>query len=169
MENTAAMGFDLISQMVNETFEQVDKTCSEYEVDESFQLVVDSQVVVRETEPTQLEFFFDYFMGAYDETRKCYVFQVEGQVIEFPENWGPFKLATQESGQVGEMFSLKKHQDIDYFMDIFEVITDQSFKKIKCINSGDHIKITYELDTEVKNAEIIEFTAKSKQHLAIAA
>lgn len=154
-------GFDLISMMVNETF-------SGLEEDTSFSEAISNELSeknyllnMKEVEPIQLEFHYDFFLGGFDQDRKCYIFQIEEEVLEFPENWGPFKLSTVKDGNIENLFSLEKHEDIDLFFDVIESITDKSFKSLSCINCGTHLKLVYELDEEQNLAEIIPFKTQS--------
>lgn len=154
-------GFDLISMMVNETFDGVEENMSfsetfSYEVAEKSYLLN-----TKEVEPIQLEFHYDFYSGGYDQDRKCFIFQIEEEVLEFPENWGPFKLSTVKNGSIENLFSIEKHNDIDYFFDIIESITGKSFKSLSCLNCGTHLKLVYEVDVEQKSAEIIPFRVQT--------
>ena len=156
--------FDLISQMVSETFNEVDEGSSYDDAFEEIGVVEDTNNVVLFHpiyEPVQLEFQFNYFLGAYDASRGCYVFQVEDQVIECPENWGPFKLATHVSGMYEDIFKLEKHEDIDFFFDIVEAVTGKSLKSLSCVNCSSHLKLVYEEDEQSQVAEVISVDFRS--------
>ena len=153
-------GFDLISQMVNETFSGVEDT----ESVDAFELSLVSAAAKAQTildinvsEPIQLEFQYDYYLGAFDENRNCFIFQIEDQVIEIPSNWGPFKFSTYQSGVFEDLFSLEKHEDVDLFFDIIEGILHKSLKSLKCQNQATHLKLCYELEEEQQMAQIIPF------------
>lgn len=153
-------GFDLISQMVNETFSGIEDTKSVDALEQSIvsaaakaQTILDINV----SEPIQLEFQYDYYLGAFDENRNCFIFQIEDQVIEIPSNWGPFKFSTYQSGVFEDLFSLEKHEDVDLFFDIIEGILHKSLKSLKCQNQATHLKLCYELEKEQQMADIIPF------------
>tara|TARA_Y100000385_G_C13068012_1_gene627666 strand:+ start:400 stop:897 length:498 start_codon:yes stop_codon:yes gene_type:complete len=154
-------GFDLISMMVNETFDGVEEDSS-YSETLSYEIVEKPYLITtKEAEPIQLEFYYDFYLGGFDCERKCYIFQVEEEVLEFPENWGPFKLSTVKTGSVEDLFSMQKHEDIDYFFEVIESLTDKSFKSFRCLNCGTHLKLVYEIDVEQKSAEIIPFRVQT--------
>lgn len=159
--NDLSDGFDLISMMVNETFSGVEE-------DTSFSDIISSEISnksyllsMKEVEPVQLEFHYDFFLGGFDHDRKCYIFQVEEEVLEFPENWGPFKLSTVKDGSVEDLFSIQRHEDLDFFFDVIESLTDKCFKSLRCLNCGTHLKLVYELAEEQQSAEIIPFRTQT--------
>lgn len=152
-------GFDLISMMVDETFSAVEEdtpiSCErEYGSSGSNYTRIPKTPVL---EAIQLEFHFEFFLGGYDQERKCFIFQIEEEVLEIPQNWGPFKLSTFKDGRVEDLFKLEKHEDLDNFFEILSHITHKSFKSLRCINCGTHLKMTYELDEEQQLAEVIPF------------
>lgn len=156
--------FDLISQMVNETFEVVENNTFVFE--ENTEVIIEANSLVSavpkiETEPIQLEFEYNFFLGGYDQQRSCYIFQVEDQVIEIPSNWGPFRMTTYSDGAFEDMFKVEKHEDVDFFFDIIESITGQSLSSIKCLNQGNHLKLCFELGEPEALAEVIPFKSKS--------
>jgi hypothetical protein len=156
--------FDLISQMVNETFNNVqDFTDTSEEVVKTERKVQKLEI---DKPSVQLEFHFDSYLGAYDALRSCYVFQVEDQVIECPVNWGPFRFASYTEGEVEELFSLTKEEDLDLFFEIIETISSKHLKSLKCLNVGNHLRLVFELETHVENTNVIEFP---KTNLALVA
>lgn len=156
--------FDLISQMVNETFEVAENSTFKFE--ETEQVTENNQPLeqknpFKEVEPIQLEFEYNYYLGGYDHQRSCYIFQVEDQVIEIPANWGPFRLTSYSEGVFEDMFKVEKHEDVDLFFDIIESISGQTLSSIKCQNQGNHLKLCFEVGEPEVLAEVIPFNSKS--------
>lgn len=164
--NNLSGGFDLISQMVNETFSGLEEDSNLSEELNYIEATNQSILETKESEPIQLEFEYDYFLGAYDQQRKCYIFQIENEVIEFPENWGPFKLCIMNENTHEDLFKIESHQDLDYFFELIENITHKSFKSLKCVNYGTHLKLTYVHDTDHNMAEVIPLHSNTFQRAA---
>lgn len=158
-------GFDLIAQMVNETFNDAEKASLEEnlaQVVEEVSYLLD----VKEESPIQLEFCYDFFPGGYDQLRECFVFQVEDQVLEMPRNWGPFKLVTLESGQFQELFAMEKYEDLDYFFEVIEAIISKPLKSLKCQNLNGYLRLLYEVDENQQLAQVIPFNKKQNLQAA---
>lgn len=147
--------FDLISLMVNETFDQVKVSAplDEKSLDVEKKL---NNLIRPYKEPVQLEFEFNFYLGAYDEARSCYIFQIRDTLIECPKNWGPFKLSTYIDCEYEDLFKLKKHEDIDYFFEIVEAAAGKSFESLSCINCSGHLKLIYEQEDTQEQANVVE-------------
>lgn len=141
--------------MVNETFSQVETNMPLVEQSPPVEKKLDNFIGLYK-EPVQLEFEFNYYLGAYDEVRNCYIFQIGETLIECPENWGPFKLSTYVDCEYEDLFKLQKYEDIDYFFEIIEAAAGKSFKSLSCMNCRGHLKLIYEQETIQEQSNVIE-------------
>lgn len=127
--NMLNSNFDLISQMVQETFDNVEEQAK-------FDNILDFNINKNSSKKTklkseQLEFEFNTYMGIYDTDRSCYVFQVQNEVIELPRNWGPFKYIDPAEINNGEVFKVLRSDD-DSFLEVLEDISGLSLQEVSC-------------------------------------
>lgn len=99
--------FDYITQMVEDTFEQVSS-------DDNVIQFPELNTVAKESE--QLSFDFNILKGSLDQMRGCICIDLSGQHIEIPVNWGPFKLYNLKESNV--FIQIEKHDDVDLFLDV---------------------------------------------------
>ena len=60
-----------------------------------------------------------------DELRSCYVFNVNGQVLEVPVNWGPFK------NRLALEFTLSESEDKEHFLDIISALCNNKVTSVR--------------------------------------
>jgi hypothetical protein len=66
-----------------------------------------------------------------DSQRSCYIFEINGQVLEVPVNWGPFK------NRLALEFTLGESEDKYKFLEIISTLCNNKVTNIK-------IKFTHE-------------------------
>lgn len=72
----------------------------------------------------------------YDKTRFCYVIHNKKEIMEIPENWGPFK------NRISKEFFLSKFDDKDNFIEIVSIFLDRKLDSIKFILDNVEDKIS---------------------------
>lgn len=122
--STKDQNFDLISMMVDETFNQVSDSNIAYLDD-----------FRKESMGTDLE--KETFLMAFDGSRSCYILQVGKETLEIPSNWGIFSKLQGHEG----FKSLNKLEDSDFFMEILENLTGKSLVEIHFDTHPSYIKL----------------------------
>ncbi len=120
---------DIISLMVQETFDNVDNGTST-----SFDEAAGSS-------------------NCYDAVRKCFVLTINGQSIECPQNWGPFKDLSCLDLDKNQEFQLDRLHDTELFLDILSELKGEPIENVKFFIYDNQIDLVFNIqDNQVLSA-----------------
>jgi hypothetical protein len=121
MKNQSPPAGDYIFQMVQETFEGVADSSS-----------ADILEFKRPDDP-QLNFSFDSIDGVYDQKRKCLIFDIGDQILEFPQNWSLFggkDLSHISEGDV--LFVINEGSDTFKLLSVLGELLGSELASVEC-------------------------------------
>lgn len=137
---------DYISQMVSETFEHLDEA-------EEGNVVALARRDVRPYHHNQLEMSFEETSSrasgqagpevSFDRNRLCLSINLQGQVLEIPVNWGPFRWMDFSNPDTELDFKLKRREDSDGLFAVLEEYFDVSVENLHIYATSSGLRLEF--------------------------
>lgn len=132
---------DYIFQMVLETFEQVEESSN----------VLAFRSKETEGQHLQSEMSFENMSAGYDPVRKCVILKFEGEVVEIPSSWGPFKSANWSLDSAWRRVVGAKN-DQDNLLEALGALTKKSLKEFVFTFRDGRLEVSWEFETSLSSA-----------------